>query len=346
MKNKKAFGEFISQKRKEASLTQKSFAEKLFVTESAVSKWERGLSYPDITLLRSICEVLGISEHELLTASEDTEARKTESIARRYMRMVEGYKLIVSVMYGCSLLISLICNLVINHTLSWFFIVLTAEMTAFTVTLLPVLVKNKRGIIVLSAFTVSLILLLLTCNIYTHGNWFLITFVSVLYGMILIFLPLILTGINLPEPLCHHKTLICFISDTLMLFLLVFVCNWYVKGNWFFPQGVMILAVSLTVPWGVMLTIRYTRLNRLLKVSLCMGIITAFLFFGDALIKAILGIEPFTLGYRFNFRRWDMEYISENINMIIFLVCMIITIVLSVMGVIKTSKMQSKARGE
>ena len=39
MNDKKTFGEFIIQKRKEAGLTQKSFAEKLFVTESAVSKW-------------------------------------------------------------------------------------------------------------------------------------------------------------------------------------------------------------------------------------------------------------------------------------------------------------------
>ena len=52
-------------------MTQREFADKLFVTGSAVSKWERGMSYPDITLLRDICEILGVSEHELLTASED-----------------------------------------------------------------------------------------------------------------------------------------------------------------------------------------------------------------------------------------------------------------------------------
>ena len=51
MENKKAFGEYIRQKRAEAGLTQKGFADRLFVTESAVSKWERGLSYPDITLV-------------------------------------------------------------------------------------------------------------------------------------------------------------------------------------------------------------------------------------------------------------------------------------------------------
>lgn len=83
MNDKKSFGEFIAQKRKEAGLTQKSFAEKLFVTESAVSKWERGISYPDITLVKDICENLNINEHELLTASDNVEARNIERIVNK-----------------------------------------------------------------------------------------------------------------------------------------------------------------------------------------------------------------------------------------------------------------------
>ena len=55
MDGKKTFGAFVLRRRKELGMTQKEFAQRLFVTESAVSKWERGLSYPDITMLRSIC---------------------------------------------------------------------------------------------------------------------------------------------------------------------------------------------------------------------------------------------------------------------------------------------------
>lgn len=44
MEHKKTFGSFILQCRKELGMTQKDFAARLFVTESAVSKWERGVS--------------------------------------------------------------------------------------------------------------------------------------------------------------------------------------------------------------------------------------------------------------------------------------------------------------
>ena len=84
--------ENICRRRKELGLTQREFADKLFVTESAVSKWERGLSYPDITLIRDICAVLGVTEHELLTASEDVEARNAETLARKYLALLRRVK--------------------------------------------------------------------------------------------------------------------------------------------------------------------------------------------------------------------------------------------------------------
>lgn len=59
-------GEFIFQLRKEKELTQKQLAEKLNVTNKAISKWERGLGAPDISLLRELSGVLGISVNELL----------------------------------------------------------------------------------------------------------------------------------------------------------------------------------------------------------------------------------------------------------------------------------------
>lgn len=65
--NKEIFGGFIADLRKAAGMTQKQVADRLHVTDRAVSKWERGLSYPDVTLMEPLAAVLGVGVEELLT---------------------------------------------------------------------------------------------------------------------------------------------------------------------------------------------------------------------------------------------------------------------------------------
>lgn len=60
------FGRFLAEVRKEKNMTQKDLAEKLFVSDKTVSKWERGNSMPSVTLLIPLADVLGISVTELL----------------------------------------------------------------------------------------------------------------------------------------------------------------------------------------------------------------------------------------------------------------------------------------
>ena len=60
-------GYFIAEKRKEKNMSQKELAEHLHITDKAISKWERGLSFPDITILIPLSEVLGVSLYDLLT---------------------------------------------------------------------------------------------------------------------------------------------------------------------------------------------------------------------------------------------------------------------------------------
>lgn len=62
----KLIGDYIRNKRKDVGLTQREVAEKLFVTEQAVSKWERGLSFPDKDLLLPLSKILDITVMELL----------------------------------------------------------------------------------------------------------------------------------------------------------------------------------------------------------------------------------------------------------------------------------------
>lgn len=64
--NKERLGNFIGDERKALGLTQRDLAARLHVTDKAVSKWERGLSYPDVTLLEPLAAALDLGVEELM----------------------------------------------------------------------------------------------------------------------------------------------------------------------------------------------------------------------------------------------------------------------------------------
>ncbi len=63
---KEKTGQLIAELRKEKGLTQKQLADALNVTDKAVSKWERGLSFPDISMLEPLSDLLGVTIMEIL----------------------------------------------------------------------------------------------------------------------------------------------------------------------------------------------------------------------------------------------------------------------------------------
>lgn len=63
-------GKFIADCRKEKGLTQWQLAEKLGITDKAISKWERGIAMPDTSIMLELCDILGISVNELLNGEK------------------------------------------------------------------------------------------------------------------------------------------------------------------------------------------------------------------------------------------------------------------------------------
>lgn len=68
--NNNKIGVFISEQRKKKGLTQQELGNLLYVTDKAVSKWERGLSLPDITILEKLAEVLEVDVSEILNGQK------------------------------------------------------------------------------------------------------------------------------------------------------------------------------------------------------------------------------------------------------------------------------------
>lgn len=80
--DKKKFGAFISERRKQKGFTQKELAEHLFISDKAVSKWETGVSLPDAALWIPLAEKLGVTVTELLMCQciESANQMNTEQV--------------------------------------------------------------------------------------------------------------------------------------------------------------------------------------------------------------------------------------------------------------------------
>lgn len=106
------FGSFVQQRRRELGMTQNDLAEKLYVTSKAVSRWERGIGFPDIKLLQPLADALDITIVELMhsekiekeLSKEQASAMVTETVTqiqqqrkmtwKRKMLLYTGYVLI------------------------------------------------------------------------------------------------------------------------------------------------------------------------------------------------------------------------------------------------------------
>ena len=85
-------GKFIAERRKKVNLTQMQLAEKLNITDRAISKWETGKSMPDSSIMLELCDVLKISVNDLLSGevvTMDNYSKESENNLLEAMRQKE-----------------------------------------------------------------------------------------------------------------------------------------------------------------------------------------------------------------------------------------------------------------
>ncbi len=87
--NQDKIGKFIAECRKNKGLTQKQLAEKLNITDRAVSKWENGRSFPDVMIMLDLCNELGISVNDLLNGEVITMENYKEKSEEMLLEMVK-----------------------------------------------------------------------------------------------------------------------------------------------------------------------------------------------------------------------------------------------------------------
>ena len=333
MTDKKTFGSFIRIKRTEKNLSQKDLAEMLFVTEGAVSKWERGISYPDITLIADICRVLEISEHELITASTDMDTRKMKQEARKFRTIRNTWFWLPTISYGVALITCFICNLAVNHTLSWFFVVLAALICAFTFIPTTTSFFETNKLLAFSVSTyLSICLLLFTCAVYTNGlSWFLTAAIGVLMGYVVIFVPVLLARTNY----VRHRYIISFsVLFVLTVLMMMHIRIWqpFMLGN------AMLLAAYGFVPAIACAVICAFRFNALLKAGICTAVIGITLYCANHVIATLFG-HPDNKPYQVDFQNWE-QCLDGNVQFIMLMLFLFVSAVLFMIGFFRARKIE------
>ena len=86
--NQQKTGKYIAEKRKLQNMTQAQVADRLGVSDKAVSKWERGISLPDVSKYQELCEVLEVSLNELFAGEDLNEDRVIEQSEQNLMEVL------------------------------------------------------------------------------------------------------------------------------------------------------------------------------------------------------------------------------------------------------------------
>ncbi len=176
MMNQIEIGKFIAKCRKEKKLTQAQLAEKLNITDRAVSKWEMGKNTPDTSIMLELCEILGITVNELLSG-EKIDMENYEKYEKKVDENLIALKrkdennmtknVIISILFSITLLtgimVCLICNIAISGNLTWSLIPVSSIVFAWVISF-PSIILGKRGIIIslisLSVFIIPYLFLL------------------------------------------------------------------------------------------------------------------------------------------------------------------------------------------
>lgn len=166
-------GNFILQNRKAKKLTQKQLADKLCVTDRAISRWERGVGAPDISLLITLGEILGVSVNEILLGEkienitkEQSDKILVDSISlykkNDIKKTVKTFFLIIIMIISLLLAITFfnISMIISNLSIYYIFLILGGlfvSLLVFTKLSKDYLLKKKIVIIACVVYTISLV---------------------------------------------------------------------------------------------------------------------------------------------------------------------------------------------
>ncbi|MCL1819273.1 MAG: zf-HC2 domain-containing protein [Oscillospiraceae bacterium] len=273
-------------------------------------------------------------EAKLTNERDNVVGRHAEKFKRK--SLIAGIS-IASVM-AVPIVVSLIVNLATGHALDWFFIVLTSLMVAASVSVVPMVAEQRKGLWTVGSFAGSLTLLLLTVNIYSGGNWFFVAVIPSLFGLSVLFLPVVMYQLPLTGFISRHKGLIIMTADTLLLYATIIISGIHGSSPDYWRPAILITSACVLFPWALFAIIRYARLNGFIRAGICSIIGGVFLSTVGNIVSWILDAKPIFSFSEANLFVWNYTTTDANVFLITLLTGLFAGIALLTVGFVRNRK--------
>ena len=250
--------------------------------------------------------------------------------------------LITAAVLMIPLIVCLICNLAVGHALNWFFIVLTSLMVFASITVVPLLVNDKKILWTICSFTISLVALLGTICIYSGGKWFYLAVIPCVAGLVICFAPFLIRYISLPKGVCNHKALITMSVESLAVYSIIAVVGIYSKYPGYWAAAIPITPYCLLVPWGIVLVLRYLPVSKMFRASIACLVSSLLLTFVNDVVDWSIGDFNGICLAKADFSNWNTYTNDGNVGWCILVIGVILTLIFAILGCVRLSKREIK----
>ena len=185
----KVFGEFIAKRRKSLNMTQIELADKLFVTSKAVSRWERGVGFPDINTLEPLANALELTVTELVSCKKSSNNQLVEDVLNIVkeedkVNIRKHKRTLLIILLGLIVTIFLHVVTFSNHESGWMICFILAFLSAIS-NLFLTFYNNKHLPYLLAFFSVLCLSLGISESYLMMSNWIVNKDIAALYDVVL-----------------------------------------------------------------------------------------------------------------------------------------------------------------
>ena len=254
-----------------------------------------------------------------------------------------SWSLFFYIAYGAALIPCFICNLAIDKTLSWFWIVVSALLLAFSFTNLPKLIKKYKLLLIPASMYASLCLLLAVCCIYTGGNWFCIPAISVLLGLLMIFTPIYIAKYPIFEKIRKYNDFVSILVVFIVLNVLLITINIFTYQNdysskiWY-PGVAFPISFTVYLIVNSLVSVRFLKMNKLLKTSIILYAIDFLTYLPPLFIQTRKPSAQQELNdlniFKADLSRWTLDVLENNVHLLVFLTLFALATIFLLVGLI------------